>query len=50
MKYSILFFTFFLSQLNAQTSIRPNDIKAASGNDFETLLTNVEYGLNVGSI
>lgn len=50
MRYSILFFTFFFSQINAQTSIHPNDIKAASGNDFETLLTNVEYGLNVGSI
>lgn len=51
MKKAVLFFILFISSLNAQTSINQNDIIAASGNRFETLLTNVEYGgINVGSI
>lgn len=50
MKKTVLFFIFFISSVNAQTNINQDDIRAVSGNDFETLLTNVEYGLNVGSI
>lgn len=50
MKKTFLFFILFISSINAQTSIHKDDIRAVSGNDFETLLTNVEYGLNVGSI
>ncbi|MDP3679759.1 MAG: hypothetical protein Q8R22_02865 [Flavobacterium sp.] len=36
--------------LQAQTSYKEVDIDAASGNNYETLLTNVEYGYNDGTI
>ncbi|MDI5894383.1 hypothetical protein [Flavobacterium algoritolerans] len=42
----ILVLLLFSFGLQAQTSYKDVDISAAAGNDYETLLTNVEYGLN----
>lgn len=50
MKKLIFLLLFTVSAINAQTAYTNDDISAASGNDFETLLTNVEYGYNDATI
>lgn len=46
----VFFILLITLQATAQTSFSTNDIAAAAGNDFETLLTNVEYGYNDATI
>ncbi|WP_348814083.1 hypothetical protein [Flavobacterium maritimum] len=46
----ILAFLMISFAVQAQTSFKQVDIDAASGNNYETLLTNVEYGYNDGTI